>query len=761
MSRSEPLQTIRKQLREQLVEDLAAALKNLQALLPEQSEKYLLVISLLGRLNDANKARLRNTLSNDDLQREYDRIRADLLDLVQGLEEADFDAATAQPDGKPASRQGSVLYRVPHLMPLEKETRCVVRIALDEDAIVEDISIDEHVQLKSLYRVSDTMQAEIADPSGGRLFRIRSTSEPIQIIDKQGYTEWRFYVTPHVEGMHPLEIKVSIIEMKDGRPGKKELVLEETVQVVTEEVAPDAAEAAMKTADYTFRTSAPLHYAYEVTSGRTPARTNPALRALVFFLAFLVTGATATWAFTPADTWDWWMTPDTPKALQTFIKKHPESKHRDKAVRNLIELENKALAAISQDPNPVNIRAFLVDFPQSLRLEELGRLVDARQDLRQELRPAILQQIAKRNQNPAALVLRPSYKDIDGDGDLDLFVGEGYGKLMYFENQGTDSMPVWQMPDDSMYRRSQINPDKVVPPANRDSTGATPAPGTSSSGQMQKEPVTGEKNDRKIPSDLAGREKEPPVPDPGKKALKPDMVRVKGGTFKMGSETGGDDEKPVHEVALSDFYIGRYEVTFEEYDRFCDATGRGKPEDEDWGRGTRPVINVSWFDAVAYCNWLSKQEGFEPAYAISNTSATLLPGAKGYRLPTEAEWEYAARGGKKSRGEEYSGSNEVDDVAWYDGNSGGKTHPVGGKKENELGIFDLSGNVEEWCYDWYGDYPSGRSDNPHGPKNGSLRVLRGGGYFYDAQYCRAACRYNPTPSHRARVIGFRLAMSAQ
>ena len=127
-----------------------------------------------------------------------------------------------------------------------------------------------------------------------------------------------------------------------------------------------------------------------------------------------------------------------------------------------------------------------------------------------------------------------------------------------------------------------------------------------------------------------------------------------------------------------------------------------------------PVICVSWYDAVDYCNWLSRKDGLLPAYSRGGNSIQCNFSANGYRLPTEAEWEYAATGGSSSRGYTYSGSNTIGNVAWYSGNSGLKPHPVGGKQANELGLYDMSGNVWEWCWDWYGDYPSRSQTDPTG-----------------------------------------------
>ena len=218
------------------------------------------------------------------------------------------------------------------------------------------------------------------------------------------------------------------------------------------------------------------------------------------------------------------------------------------------------------------------------------------------------------------------------------------------------------------------------------------------------------------------------------------MVAVEGGTFTMGatSEQGSDawdDEKPAHKVTLSDYYIGQTEVT----QALWEAVMGGNPSRRIGDN--LPVEQVSWNDCQVFIQKLNQLTG------------------KQFRLPTEAEWEYAARGGRKSRGYKYAGGNNIGSVAWYDDNSGGRTHPVATKQANELGIYDMSGNVWEWCSDWYDGYQSSSQSDPHGPLLGLGRVDRGGGYFdnfNDARTCRVSRRDNNTPDCRYLNFGFRL-----
>ena len=220
------------------------------------------------------------------------------------------------------------------------------------------------------------------------------------------------------------------------------------------------------------------------------------------------------------------------------------------------------------------------------------------------------------------------------------------------------------------------------------------------------------------------------------------FVLVKGGTFTMGctdeQKDCEDDEKPAHKVTLSDFYISPYEVTQQQWKQVMGNNPSKASKDCD----QCPVENVSWDDVQDFLKKLNAQGQ-----------------GRNYRLPTEAEWEYAARGGNLTKGFLYSGSKDISLVAWYNGNSGNKTQPVGKRKPNELGLYDMSGNVWEWCSDWKGDYTSGSQNNPTGPASGSYRVLRGGGWNGNPQYCRVAYRSSNTPTFRFNALGFRLARS--
>ena len=216
------------------------------------------------------------------------------------------------------------------------------------------------------------------------------------------------------------------------------------------------------------------------------------------------------------------------------------------------------------------------------------------------------------------------------------------------------------------------------------------------------------------------------------------MIFVEGGTFQMGSSSGESDEKPVHSVTLSAFNIGKYEVTQAQWKAVM-----GNNPSNFSGCDNCPVENVSWNDVQDFIRKLNVQTG------------------KNYRIPTEAEWEYAAKGGKYSKVYTYSGSNDLNAVAWYADNNGSKTHIVGGKQANELGVYDMSGNVWEWCLDWYGNYNSYSETNPTGASSGQYRVLRGGSWGDFANICRTVFRGANFPDRRYYYGGFRLVLPVE
>ena len=246
------------------------------------------------------------------------------------------------------------------------------------------------------------------------------------------------------------------------------------------------------------------------------------------------------------------------------------------------------------------------------------------------------------------------------------------------------------------------------------------------------------------------------------------MVFVEGGTFQMG-DTFGDryySEKPVHSVTVGSFYMSKYEVTQKQWK---DVMG----SNPSFFKGDNlPVEQVSWYEAVKFCNKLSSKEDLTPCYTIDKSrkdpnnlnpsdkikwTVTCNWNANGYRLPTEAEWEYAAKGGNKSKGYKYSGSKTIDAVAWYESNSDNKTHAVGSKQANELGLYDMSGNVYEWCWDWYdrSHYGKSAATNPQGAAEGSFRLLRGGSWHNNDNYCRVANRDFNYQNYRYNNTGFR------
>jgi len=260
----------------------------------------------------------------------------------------------------------------------------------------------------------------------------------------------------------------------------------------------------------------------------------------------------------------------------------------------------------------------------------------------------------------------------------------------------------------------------------------------------------------------------------------PGFEWIQPGTFTMGSpigEPGRSASEDQHQVTLTKgFYMSKYQVTQEQYQAVMGSNPSGFTTSPEGNQNKLPVEMVSWYDAIVFCNKLSIKEGLNPVYTISGTTnpdgwgtvptssnatwnaVTANWNANGYRLPTEAEWEYACRAGEQTafnNGSNNWGDALVNGIAWHIDNSVGTTHEVGKKLPNEWGLYDMHGNVGEWCWDWYEAY-GGDDTNPTGPPTGAFRVRRGGSWSLIAQYARSADRANTVPGGRYNYFGCRL-----
>ncbi|MDX1943647.1 MAG: SUMF1/EgtB/PvdO family nonheme iron enzyme [Saprospiraceae bacterium] len=759
------LKTIQTDLKNRIPQEgITAVIKALKELLPEEAPKCNTLLQLEAAYNDVKLKGIEGILSDEALMLANNQIRKRLIELIDSLEEDDFNVnlkrSRLRPDNK--IKQGHVLYRIPHQMQLQKEVKCIVRIALDKIALIEDLDLDAHTQVRSEVRVSDYMKVLLIDPAASPAFAIRSTSEPVQFIDEDAATEWKFYVTPLLPGRHILELKVVVMEIINGVERVREKSLEESVVIVTEAVE-EMDDAPLQSANMDFVTSDP---AYALEKNQSGYRLPKALRTGALVLAALMVVSTATFAFIPPVDQRWLMTRywyDTPEAYEQFINENPNSKrvddasfrkaklrqspqelqqfietfekseYKEQAEIELQKLEEKAWQEVQSVTEPAALQQFLEVFPKGKRADDATvQLQQLEEKTWQRIKTTTnrdsLQQFVKTFPNgrytpEVQKVLQQTQTLPSRQGGQQTLSADMVKKL---QNIQPTTPAILQTKEKSATTDTTVQ--KATEPAKTE---------TLPSGAKEKEEPVKTEPAVTPPSGAGGQETT--TDNEPFDALKPKMVLVKGGTFQMGSNEYAY-EKPIHTVTVSDFYISKYEVTFDEYDAFCDATKRQKPADEGWGHGKRPVINVSWDDATAYCKWLSEKTG------------------QNYRLPTEAEWEYAARGGAKSGGFEYSGSKNLDEVAWYGSNSGSKTHPVGQKKANELGLYDMSGNVYEWVQDCWNENYKGAPTNGSAWLKGdcSVRVIRGGSWNINfGSYCRVASRnwYNLSSNN---YVGFRL-----
>ncbi len=862
-------------------EGISFVIKSLKDLLPADSPKYDLLIALEADYRQLKLDSFEGILDKEEENRIAAQLRRRVLEFLQSLEAEDFDRRTRRSRLAPEQKiqRGHVLYRIPKQMQLGKETRCLVRIAFDKAMIVEDLDLDENTELRSQVRISDYMKVELTDPGSQEVFAIRSTSETVQFIDADDFTEWKFYVQPLQPGEHVLELKVTVMLRINGEDRVREKTLEESVVIVTEAPAEAEAKLPFRTFDEDIVLPCPLETVAPRRVGRIPA----GLRLAAIGLALLAGLSSGVYAFNPAfrEQVDWLNTryvQNDAEAYEGFIEKHPESPRRETATFKKAEaldregketaavaaylaykqtyqagkyledalwniaaitqapedyqtylaqadeperaaeaeqairkLETKVWEAASTQPSPVTLDRYLRLYPQGKhRTAAIERLADSttwRQPATPQLPPRLLADTAdikERLLRYAGESDQPQVKTA-----LEKRVAEAE-KTGFFAPKPATETTERAPADDKQKEASPTPPDTPKPASDTAASGAKPAvdpPTTTSPEPAVDQPrdadgdgVTDPEDDCPTeagPATLQGcpdtdqdgiadkqdqcptvagapeyRGCPPPEPAPNGKIPLPEMVRIPGGTFTMGclnEERDGDcinAEKPAHPVTVPAFYLSRYEVTNAQFAAFLNEEGNreeggtkwydigstyakirevdGRFEVEAAGFEQHPVVAVSWYGARAYAAWLSKKTG------------------QNYRLPTEAEWEYAARGGEKGALDHflYAGSDKPDAVAWHDGNSGGGTHPVGQLQPNQLGLYDMSGNVYEWCADdWHGNYDGAPTDGSAWKSGGdsSRRVLRGGSWFNVAGYARVAFRNRNYSFNRHYYFGFRLA----
>ena len=819
------LAKLKKELQEALPsEGLSFILDSLKAILPENAPK-------LGDLEEIESGYRKlkiNRLAGKpeaELAAAEKELEQQALAFIESLEEADFEVGErAEPDEAedPKLRQGQVLYQIPRKMKFDTETRCIVRIAIEEIDILKDLQTEEDTEVRDNISVSDHMKVEIVDPLAGEAFAIRSTSEPVQFIGDDDYTEWRFYVKPlKKEGTHPLEIKVFVIVNINGKDQVREKTLDETIEIVTEVPVEEAAEAApFRKPDKPFMLGSAGKAGF--MSSRTPIsmggkRTGSTLGGVgqaMLALAFIGVINLMVYIVFPStqDEYDWLPTiaMGSEKAYKDFAEKHPDSDHYEEAVWRtattsddvdayqdyldefgeegehsqeaidaLNRLEPNVWDDLSKDPNLVDIDRYIRLFPEGPHrpdvIDELQdttnwrlpnrditpRLAQDTAGMLDRLRPLLepgLPDLELRDpsvSDPNDPVVDPSKPEVDPNGNTD--------------------------PD------SESDPDKKPsdpqdPQGSDDSnTGITGGPDDSGGGDRPGDDEDGQDTD-----DVGTMGPNPPVKPSGKGTggyikprIDPDApdspantpelpipptVEVPGGTFMMGCPDEQED-CPLpelvggREVTIPTFHIGKYEVTNKEFAAFLSDFGnrsyyqisstyaRIKPVEggnyeavegfEDY-----PVTEVSWHGAKAYCRWLSRKTG------------------RNYRLPSEAEWEFAARGGSNSQNSFFAGGDLSKAVAWSSENSNRQLHRIGQWAANEVGAHDMSGNANEWCEDqWHETYRGAPTTAAPwvGGSSGQHRVYRGGSAYVNSSFSYVSKRRHYPPGTRHYTLGFRIA----
>jgi len=913
MPLAQSLPDLRKDLRQLMIDgDMPTALITLDELLPDPSEMKAAVTALRTDLNKLNKDNFRGVIDPEEYAKRLAQINARFNDLLDALTEAHFEppAAAAGTADAAGGKRGSVLYRIPNKMTVQKPTMCTVRVAVDAEAILEDIVLDNSVRLRQRVEVSEYMSAEIKDVADGQAFQITALNTPRQKVRDTGYTQWLFRVVPLMEGEHPLMVKVSLMEFdpNTGEYVPTEVSIIENINIVTAAPAvSDSDETPLRSAGQSFAVGSGVTEgaAASPSSAAAPAAaaaptskggSSKPLKAMALFLAFVMLGSATTWAAAPPDIRDWWVASlrDSEEAYTAYIEKYrdrdrknprleeayfrlaektealadlrryedlyPHGIHAEVVWEKILQHEKTAVADIQAQPTPDKIRQFLDNFSDSQHLPEVKKSAE---NLPPDQLAALLPEIetgyvrtmqlwpsrAKLEQylrdfpqmshltDMAEAVCPLAAVQPDVQPVLDKTIEEKL-EAATTPDQVRAVLPALQAggSPQSAERVEQILAKKTAAlhkqfaaevqsirtyvtqrqcalqlpeianpvsgntaetaelggtAAPSTNSGSTPAPDTPKpyTGAKPTAPTDTDSDGDGTPNATDGCPNDPLKSQPGicgcgtpdtdsdgdgtpdcrdqcpnergaavdkgcppKSAATPTstnrksgltMLRVAGGTFNMGSpdtQTGREADECSHSMTVGSFSIGQYEVTQADW---REVMGSNPSHNQDCDEC--PVENVSWNQVQDFLKTLRASSG------------------KQYRLPTEAEWEYAARGGAQSKNYDFAGSDRAFEVAWFrvnfkQANSSGSqktTRPVGSRKPNELGLYDMSGNVWEWCSDFYKAYPGCAS--AYG--EGQFPALRGGGWKDETPDCRTARRFGSGGTGvRMNHVGFRLAM---
>lgn len=657
---AENLKRLKQEWKETLLEDgAAAAITAIKNEIEPDAPKYNAILQIEARLNEANLQRVKGILSNEELQVEYNKIRNDVLTFIDDLRIEDFSKEAAK-----KAKMGSVLYKIPREMELKKRCKCIVRLAYEEITIIQNIELSEDTTIKSV-RVSDSMEVNIIDPEGGTNFKVTSVSSPEQFLEDDEYSEWVFYVTPLTSGSHPIVLKVSVIELIGGKEKKKEIVMEELVTIVTEPVEEEEDFKGFKDGGYSFAFSGIAAAgggagggdndgggaAGSKTAGKAVAKAGGSVFkkygmvlgafTAVIMASFAMGGLTFV-------RWQEALFYDTVEKYEAFMLDYPDSKYLSLAK------QHRDLRVALNDNSDTLLLDMIIENPKGELVPKMVTEYEKRSG--KNLTDGIKERTKEKYMRENAHKFRKKKEKID-DGDT-----------TNYELSPIDSAELARILD-SLAAANQEMVEDVEKAIEKDNDLVEETPKEAPAPPVEAPPK---------------KEKIEDVED-ASNWLEKNMVTIKGGKLTMGcdeSKTEGcpTSTTPTVDLKIPEFRLCKFEVT-----RYLWKSVMGTiPINEVKNPNCMqcPVEGATFAEIKEFIKKLNKQS----------------KGIK-YRLPTEAEWEYVARGGESQSSSTYPGGENLDELAWHKVNSGNQSHPVGRKKPNELGIYDMAGNVMEYCED--------------------------------------------------------------